>query len=445
MTTQIEISIARQSDKKKETAKLSLHFDGQTKPVLVDVNGASLLKVSRVVPDVAQDFLCIAACIYAADKALARSATEDKWTRDIAIEIPVEHVGVWSRAAHDLSETVSFLTGDTWTISFRKGEKRLIQKRARTRIVRTPHFSASAVCLFSGGLDSYIGAVDWLTGNAAEKLLLVGHYDRHVAGPAKDQRDLREALAVAYPGRFSFAQTQIGLASGSADTNFRSRSLLFIALGCYFAELLGPLIPVLIPENGPIAVNFPLTPARRGSCSTRTVHPYFITRLNDILHTAGISNPVVNPYALKTKGEMVNECKNQSLLRANAVKTRSCAKINHRESWTNKRARACGKCIPCLFRRASLFSRGLDVEAYGDQVELISSRTDLPTDLLAMLAFLKKKHSDREIASEMLANGPIPIEHLQSYVDLVKRMRAEALGWLRAKGSSYLQGEIRSC
>lgn len=445
MTTQIAISIAQQSDKKKETAKLSLHFDRQTTPVVVDVNGASLLKVSRLVPDVAQDFLSIAACVYAADKALARSATADKWTREIAIEIPVEHVGTWSRVAHDLSETVSFLTGDTWTISFRKGEKRLIQKRARTRIVRTPRLSASAVCLFSGGLDSYIGAIDWLSGKSTERLLLVGHYDRHVAGPGKDQRELRATLAQAFPDRFALAQTQVGLATGGADTNFRSRSLLFIALGCYFAELLGPSAPILIPENGPIAINFPLTPARRGSCSTRTVHPYFIVSLNSILREVGITNPVVNPYALKTKGEMVTECRNQSLLRSTAEKTRSCAKLNHREYWTNKTARACGKCIPCLFRRASLFSSGLDVELYGDHVETISTGADLPADLLAMLTFIRKQHSDREIAAELLGNGRLPLGDLYSYIDLVKRMRAEVLTWLRSKGSAYLQAQLHSC
>ena len=90
----------------------------------------------------------------------------------------------------------------------------------------------------------------------------------------------------------------MGLSSGSLDTNFLSRSLLFIALGCYFAEILGEGTPVLVPENGPIALNFPLTPARRGSCSTRTAHPYFLGALNEILEKVGIPSPVYNPYEL---------------------------------------------------------------------------------------------------------------------------------------------------
>ena len=445
MRTEITVSIAPKADPKKESAKLALHFHGQTEDVLLDVNAASLLKVSRAVPDLAQDFLCIAACIYAADKAVARSGTEDKWTRDLSIEIPVEHEAVWKQVAGELSDTISFLTGDSWVISFRHGEKRLVQKRARKRRLRFIRPSGTAVCLFSGGLDSFIGAIDWLSEHPSERLLLVGHYDRHVAGPGKDQRDLRDALEQVFPNRFTLAQTQVGLASGSADTNFRSRSLLFIALGSYFAELLGAQVPVLIPENGPIALNFPLTPARRGSCSTRTVHPHFIESSNGILRRVGLNNPVINLYALKTKGEMVKECRNQPLLQSGAATTRSCAKANHREAWANRSARSCGKCIPCLFRRAALFANGLDVEPYGDHVEQLTAWPDLPADMLAMLAFQRRKHTDREIAAELLGNGPLPINELHAHVDLVKRMRAEVLAWLRAKGSLYLKKELRPC
>jgi hypothetical protein len=151
-----------------------------------------------------------------------------------------------------------------------------------------------------------------------------------------------------FAGRFELAQTQVGLSSGGVDTNFRSRSLLFIALGCYFAEILGEGTPVLIPENGPIALNFPLTPARRGSCSTRTVHPHFLAGLNHILKKVGILNPVHNPYELKTKGEMAKECRDKDFLSSAYVLTRSCAKANHREAWSDRTARSCGVCIPFL-------------------------------------------------------------------------------------------------
>jgi hypothetical protein len=445
MRQDITVRIAPEIDTKKEIAKLSLHFTDQPTDVVLDVNASALLRVSRAVPDLAQDFLCLASCIYAADKAVARERADDKWTRHMAIEIPVEHVDTWTGAGDELSECIGFLTGDRWEISFRRGEKRLIQKKPRKRRIAYKRASGSTVCLFSGGLDSFIGGVDWLTDNPGERLLLVGHYDRHVSGPGADQRALEDAYRKKFAGRFELAQTQVGLSSGGADTNFRSRSLLFIALGCYFAELLGESTPVLIPENGPIALNFPLTPARRGSCSTRTVHPHFIGRLNKILERIGILNPIRNPYELKTKGEMVDECRDQGFLGSTYALTRSCAKANHREAWSNRKARSCGVCIPCLFRRASLHNSGRDDEPYGKSIEEITSLDSTPIDVLALLAFLRKNPADREIAAGLLSNGILAIDRLSLYVDLVRRMRAEVLAWLKVKGSPYLKNEVRAC
>jgi len=364
----------------------------------------------------------------------------------------VEHVDTWSNVADDLSDYIGFLTGDRWEISFRHGEKRLVQMKPRKRRIRFKCAAGKAVCLFSGGLDSFIGAVDWLTDNPGEQLLLVGHYDGDVSGPGSDQRKLRDICQQKFLGRLLLAQTRVGLSSGGEDTNFRSRSLLFIALGCYFAEPLGEGTPVLIPENGPIALNFPLTPARRGSCSTRTVHPHFIAGLNQILQRVGILNPVLNPYELKTKGEMVNECRDQTLLSSAYALTRSCAKANHREQWVNKIGPSgkaplgCGICVPCLFRRAALHSCGFDREMYGVPVESITDlRGDGRSDLLALVAFLRRGDSDREIAAGLLGNGSLPPDSLSEFVELVKRMRSEVLTWLRAKGSAYLKNEIRSC
>lgn len=452
MRHDITIKIAPDVDIRKESAKLSLQVAGQTKEAVLDINAVNLLKVSRTVPDLAQDFLCIASCIYAADKAIARDNVDDKWTRHLAIEIPVEHVAAWNAVAESLSECVGFLTGDRWEISFRHGEKRLIQKTNRKRRIRYERVSGDAVCLFSGGLDSFIGAVDWLTEHPNQKLLLVAHYDGDVSGPAADQRNLMEICARKFPGRFEFVQTRIGLSSGSEDANFRSRSLLFIAMGCYFAELLGSGKPVLIPENGPIALNYPLTPSRRGSCSTRTVHPHFISAINHVLTQVGIHNAIGNPYEFKTKGEMVNECKDQAILRAAFALTRSCAKSNRRGHWivkkcgTGKAPLGCGICIPCLFRRASLHKNGFDSEAYGIPIEIINDFEGAArADLLALVAFLRNDFSDREIAAGLLSNGDIRFEHLSSYVDLVKRMRSEVLTWLKAKGSQYIKNQIRAC
>lgn len=445
MKHEITISIAPEADRKKESAKLSLHYAGQREEVALDLDGNALLGISRTIPDLAQDFLCIASCIYATDKALPRHAEDDKWTRHLAVEIPVEHVETWTSVAEDLSGCITFLTGDKWELSFRHNERRLIQKRPRKRFAPFRRIRGPTVGLFSGGLDSFIGAVDWMTANPEENLLLVGHYDGDVGGPCKDQTELAAALQQRFRNRFLLSQTRVGLSSGSNDTNFRSRSLLFIALGCYFAELFGEEVPILIPENGPIALNFPLTPARRGSCSTRTVHPFFIGELNRILLRVGMVNSISNPYAFKTKGEMVAECLDQAFLFSTCNLTRSCAKLGHPRWWTNRRARACGACIPCLFRRASLHLSGLDLEVYGKPIEEMNSLDSTASDVLALVSFLRSQYSDREIAAGLLAQGPLPMDDLRSYVNVVQRMRAEVLVWMRARGSRFIQNELRAC
>jgi hypothetical protein len=68
-----------------------------------------------------------------------------------------------------------------------------------------------------------------------------------------------------------------------------------------------------------------------------------------------------------------------------------------------------------------------------------------PPDLLALIAFLRKQPTDREIASGLLANGRLPMERLTQYVELIKRMRIEVVEWLQAKGSPYIKNEVRAC
>jgi len=163
-------------------------------------------------------------------------------------------------------------------------------------------------------------------------------------------------------------------------------------------------------------------------------------------------NPVHNPYELKTKGEMVADCRDSSFLNSACELTRSCAKANHREHWINKKGPSgkaplgCGACIPCLFRRAALHKSRLDQEIYGIPVELVHHlQGDGRADLLALITFLRRNHSDREIAAGLLGNGTLPFDRLSAYVDLVKRMRIEVLTWLRAKGSPFIKKELRSC
>jgi len=83
------------------------------------------------------------------------------------------------------------------------------------------------------------------------------------------------------------------------------------------------------------------------------------------------------------------------------------------------------------------------IGVYGDWGGGKSSIMQMLKD--ALLAFMRKKLSDREIAAGLLGNGTLPLNRLSLYVDLVRRMRAEVLVWLRGSGSAYLKNEVCAC
>jgi 7-cyano-7-deazaguanine synthase in queuosine biosynthesis len=436
----VTVSINPPKTRRDETSLVLLNCGGIETPFTLDLQLTPFLNISKRVPSLSMDFLFIASIVYAIDKIVVRDRyAEDCWTRDNKVTIPVRHLDLWTPVAKKLSSCISFLTGDRWHISFSASPRKVEHPNSRKRRKRVA-FEGAAVSLLSGGLDSFIGAVDWLSDHPNDRLVLIAHHDRHVKGPMADQSNIYDALKVHFPGRFEMTQVRVGVSEKTAETSFRSRSLIFLALGTYAAELLGTGTPVIIPENGPIAFNIPLSPSRRSSCSTRTVHPRFIQAMNDILQSVGLNHPIVNPYAYKTKGEMVAECRVPSLIRSAHAMTVSCAKSGHNYWWHNRQAGACGRCVPCLFRRAALSVAGLDTQPYGFDVlsDGISNKT-CGVDFCTLLAFLRRNPNVEDIAQALITNGPIPLIDLQRSVSVVVRMMAEVRTWLSASGSTRVK------
>jgi hypothetical protein len=178
----------------------------------------------------------------------------------------------------------------------------------------------------------------------------------------------------------------------------------------------------------------PLNPSRRGACSTRTVHPFFISSINRVLSMAGIPHVVQNPYYFKTKGEMVKECVGQETLKLGIPTTNSCGKAGRKQHWANKKARACGVCVPCLLRRAALNAAGLDNGVYGN--EAFSGDPTGYADLHALMGLVCAKPSQNEIKKRLMANGRITLLELSQHADVVQRMIQEVTAWVAEKGSS---------
>ncbi|OYW24891.1 MAG: hypothetical protein B7Z55_00900 [Planctomycetales bacterium 12-60-4] len=308
-----------------------------------------------------------------------------------------------------------------------------------------PRFArAEIACLFSGGLDSLIGAIDLLHESKVQRVALVGHHDPNIGGVEKDQKQLLKELQSAFPLQCEPVLVGVGHSGKSPEITMRSRSLLFIALGISVAAHLGDGTPLLIPENGTIALNVPLTPARRGSCSTRTAHPHYLMLLQKWLRSVGLNHPLQNPLAGKTKGEAVTECSDAILLAKVAAKSTSCAKPGHTRWWARRNAAACGQCMPCIYRRAALHKAGLDNEVYGNdictgEVKVDDPKSEAADDLRACLSFLGKKYSTETIAKILIASAPLPPLEVLDHARTVSRAMDEIRQLLKDKATLEIQ------
>jgi hypothetical protein len=315
-----------------------------------------LVSLNLVPSEVGIDLLVLAAHVYAADTRISRkSESQDSWTREIRLVIPVSDPELWENMSGLLQRMLNFLTGDLWSFSFRSRPpsfNRLAPARLKIR-TSTPftHFS-----LFSGGLDSLIGAIDLLERGSVP--LLISHAGD---GPSSSaQAACFKELKAHYKSnpfeRFRVAMSfpsNLVRTIGELESTTRGRSFLFFAIGILVGTGLGKSFVLNAPENGLIAINVPLDPLRIGAFSTRTMHPFYIARWNELLSKLKIPGCIENPYWENTKGEIVLGCANKALIRQLIPLTMSCSSPS-KGRWLKNRIENCGFCLPCLVRRAAI-------------------------------------------------------------------------------------------
>lgn len=314
------------------------------------------LRRLRLLPtETGLDLLVTAAHVHAADTRISRSTeSQDTWTREIRLVVPVSDPARWNAAVPILARMLNFLTGDRWTLGFRSRPTTFARMLpSQPKGGRVPPFDG--VSLFSGGLDSLIDAINAL--EAGRTPLLVSHASDGAASSAQDS--LIEGLRAHYRGR-AFNRVRVWMrfdqdlvkGVGPEDTT-RGRSFLFFALGAFAGTGLGGQFTVRVPENGLIALNVPLDQLRLGALSTRTTHPFYMARWADLLTALGIPGRLENPYWNKTKGEMAAECANPDLLLRLVPSSLSCSSPT-KGRWRGRGIEHCGYCVPCLIRRAAL-------------------------------------------------------------------------------------------
>ena len=316
---------------------------------------SSLKKLGVFPTEIGLDLIVLAAHVHAADTRISRvQQSQDSWTREIRLVVPVRDPDRWISATLILKNMLNFLTGDRWELGFRKRPLRFQSIVEQGEVDLFPP-SFDALSLFSGGLDSLIGAIDLLENGSTP--LLISHSGDGAASDA--QNKLNAGLKDHYKN-ISFDRLRVGMTFkqdlikgvGSEDST-RGRSFLFFALGVFAGTGFGQRFTLRVPENGLIALNVPLDPLRLGSNSTRTTHPYYMARWNDLLKVLDINGEVRNPYWDKTKGEMASSCLNTDLLKQLATDSLSCSSPT-KGRWQGLGIEHCGYCLPCIIRRAAL-------------------------------------------------------------------------------------------
>ncbi len=157
----------------------------------------------------------------------------------------------------------------------------------------------------------------------------------------------------------------------------------------------------------------------------------------------GFQHQIVNPLSTKSKGQVVSGCLNQNLVSTLSAQSASCAKRGHKRWWIRRNALGCGRCMPCIYRRAALNTVGLDVEEYGfdicrGEVDPRDSG-DGSMDFRACLTFLNRRFGLEQIAEMLLRNGPACIGNLRDNALIIATAMDEIRNLIQQKGTPQVK------
>ncbi len=384
---------------------------------LYNTNIFDVLAHKKLTPSPAiKDLLNLSLSVYTVDQVISRTNNGFQgWSRHFKLYVPVRKLDLWSKCRIDLEELLSFLSGDKWEILFRESKDKEETKS-------NPKSKINRVALFSGGLDSYISAVNLL--ESSENISFVSHYKG--GSESKVQDELYSRLVKKYgDNRITahkiYVQPNQSHKLSERENSSRARSFLFLCLGLTFANCYGETIEFIVPENGLISLNVPLTGTRLGSHSTRTTHPFFIKAFEKVTRTVGIKNPISNPYQFLTKGEMMLTCKNLEFLKSTYKETSSCSHPDQSRWAGAKPGLHCGYCVPCIIRQSAEFKSKIRKTKYLHSIKksppspLSRSGRDIRAFKLGIQHLSTAK--DHTIMFDLLSVGPLPFDE---YSDLKK-------------------------
>jgi hypothetical protein len=225
-----------------------------------------------------QDLLTVASAIFACDVASKRGEREEI-TRSIELHVPVVNHAVFQGVKTDLEVLLWVLSDDNWTLTFHRANGTPEARRDWPQ-------SAGATILFSGGVDSFVGAHELLVARGVSDVQLASHLTGNRV-TRQSQQDLASYLET----KFGSSLNRIAVRTGGTtkgsytyppdsdrEETQRTRSFMFLTIAALAARRSGHKELIVIAENGQMAIHLPLSPARVGAFSTHTAHPQFVAQ-----------------------------------------------------------------------------------------------------------------------------------------------------------------------
>ncbi len=221
---------------------MNVHGTGKNVNLRIDCISRSML---ANVPDLLLDLLEIAAYVYCADQRLHRGSAKltnfgENWRRDLHFAIPVRDPAPWQQ--HEvqrlLEDTLGFLSDDSYSFEFHEATRPFQPRDVYFQDLIDASSDYDAVAMFSGGLDSFAGAVQDIV-LRGRSLCLVGHSS--ATKVASIQQQLVDELKARGLGR-RVTYIPVWVTNENVkpnDHSQRTRSFLFACLGVVIAHMSG--------------------------------------------------------------------------------------------------------------------------------------------------------------------------------------------------------------
>lgn len=367
---------------------MNVHGTGKNVNLRIDYISRTML---GNVPDLLIDLLEVAAYVYCADQRLLRGSDKltnfgESWRRSLRFSIPVRRPEIWQNLDINeiLVDTLGFLSDDSYQFDFRKAAAPFQPKELYFPDLIDASDEHDEVALFSGGIDSFAGAVNDIV-TLGKSVTLVGHYSstkvRNVQANLIEELKRRGC-----DQRVSYIPVWVCNEDVRArEFTQRTRSFLFACLGLVVAHMSGK-DRFSFYENGVVSINPPLAGDVVGGRATRTTHPKVLRGLERLFSTLlDRQIEIQTPLQWLTKKEVTRKIEEAGL--ADMLgRTVSCTRPR---IWTDKQ-KHCGVCSQCIDRRFAVLAAGMgDHEPAGNYMrDLLLSDRSADDDLRMALSYV---------------------------------------------------------